>query len=137
MTGERFEVVLSSTEEPVLGGQPAGKDALLGAREAVSARWWTWKTPGSFSQWTDLPGKAVRIYNQFGSLVWWGYVQGASREEGSYALALAGSLAQPRGSPLHGTGAAGRKFGSPQTNWAEDEASVLAFGKKNCCWSAA
>ena len=135
MTGERFEVVLSSTE---------GKPVLLAGSLRVRMLSWAARggceralvdlenAPGSFSQWTDLPGKAVRIYNQFGSLVWWGYVQGASREEGSYALSRSlASLANRVAVRYTELEPQGESFGSPrQTNWAEDQASVLAFGKK-------
>ncbi len=89
--------------------------------------------PGSFSQWAELIGKSVRIYNRFGSLVWWGYVQSAAQGEGAYALLrslddLANRVAvsytelQPQG----------ENFGvAKRTEWAEDVRSAEVYGQKD------
>ena len=89
--------------------------------------------PGSFSQWSELIGKSVRVYNRFGSLVWWGFVQSAAREEGAFALSrsladLANRVAvrytelQPQG----------ESFGmEKQTDWAQDAQSAAVYGQKD------
>ena len=82
------------------------------------------------SQWTDLPGKAVPFTI---NLAAWsvGVCQGASREEGSYALSRSlASLFNRVAVRYTELEVQGESFGCHQTNWAEDEASVLAFGKK-------
>lgn len=91
------------------------------------------EAPGNFAQWSGLISKAVRVYNSFGCLVWWGYIHSAAREEGAHQISqslddLANRVAV-RYLELEPTG---ESFGAArQTEWAEDAQSTATFGRKD------
>lgn len=89
--------------------------------------------PGGYWQGSELIGKSVRVYNRSGSLVWWGYVQSAARNDGEYrlsrSLADLANRVSVRYSELQPQG---ESFGlKKQTEWALDARSAAHYGQKD------
>jgi len=87
---------------------------------------------GGFAQWSELIGKSVRVYNQLGSLVWWGYVHSAAQDEVACRISRSlDDMANRVAVRYTELSPDGGSFGEVnQTEWAEDTTSAAVFGRK-------
>lgn len=98
-----------------LGGPTAAEVAISGRREQLMALF-------------DWLGCRIRIFNEFGSLVWWGQVDDIEVGLGSISVAAGLGMVANRVMAFYSYDTAnGRVDG--QTDWSEDAESVARFGR--------